>query len=366
MHSNTAPGHYRNPGSKLRNLNTVGSRPPTTQSLIVGFGRAGRDLHLMCLRKAQNKHKHLMSQRVGVVDPRIDYADVADGTISFFRHLEEVSGFDPATTVVHICTPPGQHLAVLRQVSELGYTKILMEKPLVTSLDELDELVHLDAQRNLDILVVANWLSSSLTAQLKSLIDSGQFGPLESLEIEQHKPRFSRTLANPGHTNAFDVEMPHQTALALYLAGQHVEVIEAQISDMKVGSVIIPRMGMARLEFLHAGGVRSVLCSSLMAPYRKRSVKLTFAAHQVVGYYPASGDDSYSVIKHYDQEGHLLHSDVLEDDVLTNAFIEYYRYYSRSTSKPVSDLTFNTAVISTISQAKALCGISTRYIRPAI
>lgn len=330
------------------------------RSLIVGFGRAGEHLHLHCLRKARKlcMDEGLFSEIVGVVDPKIVSSTyLRDGSIYMFHDLLDVRGFDPLSTVVHICTLPIDHLTTIRKVAELGYTKIIVEKPLAISLRGLEETIQLQERWHLDLLIVANWLSSSLTKSLKDLLDSNKFGHLCQLAIEQHKPRFLRTLRDSGHTTAFDVELPHQVALALYLAGQGIQVIDAACTDMQCGTMIIPYMGTARMTMLHDSGLKSFLFSDLTAQTRKRCVRLSFKNHLVEGCFPAAADVSYSRLRVYDCDHQVLETKLLADDPLTTCFQEYYRYYKRYGHKPVSDLSFNTIVVSAMTQAKVLSGI---------
>jgi predicted dehydrogenase len=331
------------------------------QSLIVGFGKAGRDLHLRCLRKAQVKHRqeHLFDETVGIVDPRLSELNAGiDQRIPMFRSVDKVQGFDPASTVVHICTAPADHFTALRQVADQGYTKIVMEKPLTPYVGELADIQHLSEERDMEILIVANWLSSSLTARLRTLLSSNQFGKLLRIKSEQHKSRYFRTLNSPGHATAFDVEMPHQLVLALYLGGQDVYVNMAKSSAMQCGTTIIPYMGSAQLGLLHANGTSSFLFSDLTTHIRKRSVELHFENHRIIGYYPTDGEESYSRVTIYDCDDRMLETELLEDDPLTTCFVEFYRYYSGRASKPISDLRFNMAAISVLARAKALCGIT--------
>lgn len=331
------------------------------QALVVGFGKSGQELHLHCLRKMEKKsgHDSLIHKDIGIVDiclERLKHSN--EPAIKAFCHLNEVEGFEPATTVVHVCTAPPDHLSTLRQIVERGYTKIIVEKPLVCSLRELEEVVRLQEKYSIDLIVVANWLSSSLTAKIKAILNSGQFGSLQLINIKQCKPRYTRTLDNYGHATAFDVELPHEAALALYLGGQEdVRVISAKSSDMRIAGAVIPHMGSARMKLQHATGIVSVLHSDLTAPVRKRSVELRFEKHIIVGYFPPSGDENYSQLFLYDEYRHILEISALEDDPLTACFIEYYLYFSGKGKKPVSDLSFNTATIRALCQAKALCEI---------
>lgn len=331
------------------------------RSLIVGFGRAGKELHLRCLRKAlactDNMGKNLFDQHVGVVDPISNQSRIEDPDIQFFTSLNEVSGFDPASTVVHICTPPHLHAETLKQVADLGYTKILMEKPLTNTLAGLELIREIQACYSLDLLVVANWISSSLTTRLNQLIQSNKYGPLLHITAEQNKARLSRTLANPSHETAFDVEIPHLIALALHLGGTDVEVLTAESADMHIGDQIFTHMGKARISLLHRNGLTSELISNLDTPIRKRCIQLYFENHRVIGYYPSGQDDSYSWIQVYKADGSLLEHNVMYDDPLSSVFTEYYRYYEDNEKRPISDFEFNANVVNVICRAKEKCGL---------
>lgn len=332
------------------------------QSLIVGFGRAGKQLHLRCLRQAQelDGNNTIFDSRIGVVDPRLGNADPPhDKSVRMFTNLAAVDGFNPTSTVVHICTPPTVRVDIIRSVSELGYTRMIVEKPLATSMRDVQVIQQLAKERHLDILVIAVWLSSALTKELKTLIESARYGPLEHLLIEQHKPRFLRTLRDPGHMTAFDVELPHQLALAMHLGGEPIEVIEAACTDMRIGRRTVPYMGTARMVIRHNSGLESVLFSDLTAKTRQRVVQLSFLHQTVNGYFPTSESVHYSQLARHNSGNHLLEARQLEDDPLTACFSEYYAYFERGGPRPVSDLRFNSILVSAMTRAKTLTGIPT-------
>lgn len=335
------------------------------KTLIVGYGRAGEGLHLPCLRKARLRPggAGLFADTVGVVDPVRASTSCHDAAgLARFENLAQVRGFDPAETVVHICTPPDSHLTALRQVTDRGYTRILVEKPLVPSERELDEVLALQ-EYGCDILVVANWLHSTLTARLRGLLQSGRFGGLRHLRFAQHKPRFSRTLDSRGNDSAFDVELPHQVALALHLAGEWAEVLSARSTDLCVNGTTVPHMGSARITLLHSAGLASTLTSRLDAFCRLRRIELEFDDHRVIGHYPIEGGECFAGLKVRGPDGRVLRSEVFADDPLTECFVACYRSFHGTGEKPISDVRFNAAIVSTICRAKDLCGVDGRMIR---
>ncbi|GFN32271.1 Gfo/Idh/MocA family protein [Paenibacillus xylaniclasticus] len=330
------------------------------RSLIVGFGRAGRGLHYHCLRKAIQLEtgSALFDPSIGIIDPQLAEIGIADPNLELFKDWDEAkSRFQPDLTVVHICTPPELHAAALRQAAEHGYHTIIMEKPLASSLIELEEIQQLQSAYRLDVLVVANWLSSSLTKRIQQLLQTGELGPLRGITAYQNKPRLSRTLANSSHGNAFDVEIPHIAALALAIGGMTAEVVAADVADMRIGQVQIPKMGSAHITLQHTDGVVTRLSSNLASPVRERAIELEFERHTVCGYYPSGQDDSYSWLRMYTKEGQLISEEIVFDDPLTAVFEDFYSYFNGHGPKPVSDLSFNAHVVRTICQAKSLCGL---------
>ncbi|TVX94413.1 Gfo/Idh/MocA family protein [Paenibacillus agilis] len=327
------------------------------KSLIFGFGRAGRGLHLHCLRKLHTDQRHsgLFDTKVGVVDPYASH--IQEPSLAFFRNVKDVEGFAPEDTVVHICTSPELHAETLRQAAEYGYTNFMIEKPLASTLAELEMIQQLERQYGLDVLVVANWLSSSLTGKIREIVRSNRYGQLTLIVAEQDKARLTRTLSNMSHDSALDVEIPHLAALALSLGGVKADVVQASVTDMHVEGAVVPNLGTAHISLLHAGGLTSRLNSNLASPVRKRTIRLYFANHQVVGYYPCAQDDSYSWLQIYDKDGVLIEQQVMYDDPLSAMFVEYYRYFDGLCAKPESDLAFNAQVVATLCEAKMKCGL---------
>jgi predicted dehydrogenase len=329
--------------------------------LIVGFGRAGRDLHLRCLRKTRAEHPHLISADVGVVTEEDPYlSDLCAGGIRPFGSLADARQIFSEDSVVHICTPPATHFHVLQEAAELGYRRIIVEKPLACTMEEVSLIRALRARYKLQIFVVATWLSSSLTARLKAMLAAPPAGAWTKMSIQQLKPRFSHTLNNRSHTSALEVEIPHQVALSLYLAGTNVEVTAASCSDMRVNGTTVPLMGSASIVLQHVNGQSSWLHSDLTAPVRERSVEIVFAdGRRVVGYYPSEAKDSFSQLHVYNGENALVSRDVFFDDPLSTFLAETYAYFECGAGDPPpSNLDFHEAVMSVLWEAKRRTGLA--------
>jgi|RhiMetdeSRZDD1v2_1073273.scaffolds.fasta_scaffold24324_3 predicted dehydrogenase len=339
-------------------LSEVGTRK---QTLIVGFGRSGRELHLRCLRKMQNGNgTGGAPRRIGIID--VDHRPLSTAEqpdIEAFKSLEDARPYFDTDTVVHVCTPPPTHLEVLREAARYGYSRVIVEKPLVSRLADLAILQGVVKEHRLTVFVVANWLSSALTGRLRERLQRSADQTWSKVTISQIKPRFARSLATWGQETIFDVEIPHQIALALVLGGADLEVRHAECSDMVVNRTRIPHMGQATITMEDKHGRVIVLHSDLTAPFRQRSVEVLFEnGTRSVGYYPSTDADSFSqLLTFHRQHDAPVSHEIFVDEPLSAFLHEVYDYFEHDGRRPASDVDFNAAVVSTIAKAKATCGL---------
>jgi hypothetical protein len=142
-------------------------------------------------------------------------------------------------------------------------------------------------------VAVAHWTTSRLAGRLRRLVGGGRLGPLRRITVDQHKPRFLRSLATDGHPTALDVEIPHSLALALDLAGP-AELRAARCWDLRCEDRGLPRLGGAHVELEHRSGVVTLLRSDLGAPVRQRSVVCEFEGGTATAHFPLSEDDDHA------------------------------------------------------------------------
>jgi predicted dehydrogenase len=288
------------------------------QPLVVGLGRAGAGLHLAVLSRALAAGA--VAGPIVACDPRHDAARRLD-EIRVATSIDEAARLVmPQSTVVHVCTPPGSRSAVLAELAGLGFRRILVEKPLAVDTAELAAIEQLRSRYSLRVRVVAHWLSAELTRRLETLVQDRVLGQLISIRFAQHKPRFLRSLASQGHPTAFDVEVPHSLGVALHLAGD-AEVLDAEATDLRLGEVVLPRMGSARLTVRHRTGVVTEIVSDLTAPVRERSIRLDFEGGTVTGHYPLSEDDDHAQLV-AENERHIF-----RDDALSAFMLRTYRAF---------------------------------------
>ncbi|MFG2557190.1 Gfo/Idh/MocA family protein [Streptomyces sp. NPDC048581] len=270
------------------------------QPLVVGLGRSGSELHLRTLvrlaRRTAATGDPLVALPAVGCDPRAHALPTrsAPGEVTAVTTLEQaLRHVDPATAVAHVCTPPRLRYDLLAELAGHGFRRIIVEKPVAASADELDALIRLRQEADLDLVAVAHWTTSRLAGRLRRLVDGGRLGSLRRITVDQHKPRFLRSLTTDGHPTALDVEIPHSLALALDLAGP-AELRAAHCWDLRCEDRGLPRLGGAHVELEHSSGVLTLLRSDLGAPVRQRSVVCEFEGGTATAHFPLSEDDDHA------------------------------------------------------------------------
>ncbi|ANN19531.1 hypothetical protein SD37_30535 [Amycolatopsis orientalis] len=143
------------------------------RSLVVGLGRAGAGLHPPVLAKLRGSTHGL------IVAPTID---------------EAAARLGPSRAVAHVRTPPTEHSPILSEFAELGFRKLIVERPLATDIDDLARLIGLRRKYKPHVRAVEPWLASAVTRRLAGLIRGGWFGPPRTTDVVQREPRFRRSL----------------------------------------------------------------------------------------------------------------------------------------------------------------------------
>ncbi|MCK2241558.1 MULTISPECIES: Gfo/Idh/MocA family oxidoreductase [unclassified Crossiella] len=326
------------------------------QTFVVGLGRAGAELHLPILLRARESGEHPRLFDPGpVIACDTSAPETAPAGVVVAGSIAEAAAqLEPIRAVVHLCTPPTSRPTLLAELADHGFRKIIVEKPLATSIADLARLSELRQRRWLDLVVVAQWQSSALTQRLEDLVRGGQLGPLRRISMAQHKSRFRRSLASAGHPTAFDVELPHSVGVALRLAGR-AELVDSGATDLVSEGRTRTGLGGAWLTLQHGGGVRTEITSSLTSPVRERRITLSFDGGEAVGHYPVSADDHHAQLSVRTPERVVNLS--FPDDSLTAFLLHTYRRYQRQAPSTTS-LVLQCEVVRLLAEAKARAGLT--------
>ncbi len=350
-------------------------------AVVVGLGRAGLGLHIPVLEKIRhdNAAASPFGAVVGLVDTveagtrralhRLEYDYGYDPRgVSCATSLAELTDVDPDHTIVHICTPAEDHASALREATEAGFRRIIVEKPCAANTADVDEMRRIADRTGASVAVINPYLYSRSVASCKEKIR--QVGrPPHYLEFEMSKPRITPTLAGRSRPESvMDVELPHQIAAALHLTeATRYRVLRAEVRHMHYRETdtdvcrVVRNMGVGILV-LELDQCIAVLISSLDALTRTRVLKLRFPnTEHIEAFLPVTGDDHTSVIMEYsghNPDGTTEQTGVakLPDDMLARCLFDMYSRFATD-SPQLSDLTFNRKVIDVMDKAKMFARI---------
>jgi predicted dehydrogenase len=82
---------------------------------------------------------------------------------------------------VDICTPPGSHMALIKQALDAGL-HVLCEKPLVTRVDDAREVAAAATRARRTVYTVHNWLYAPICLKISALISEGAVGDINSVQ----------------------------------------------------------------------------------------------------------------------------------------------------------------------------------------
>lgn len=327
-------------------------RQPPLDTVITGYGHAARSFHLPVI--AELVAEGYASGAITVVDPELDVSDPAlPPGATLCRDLDGTTG--GPNSVVHVCTPPDTHADVVLRAHKAGYRRFVVEKPMATTDADARRLVELCETGDADILVVANWASSELTGALRDAVRTRRHAGLSEVTIAHFKPRLERTMRNPAHRSAFDVEMPHLVALALSIVDEPVELADADCTDVVVSGQRYPGMGGARILLRTASGVPLRLHSDLTTPWRERSTRIDWSdGTRLIGFHPCDSTDRFAQLFDFAADGERLGHQLFYDDTVRQFLLAGYAHFTGAGPKPSNDARFGARITSIISAARSL------------
>ncbi len=164
--------------------------------------------------------------------------------------------------VVHICTPPATHPALVAMALEAG-VNVVCEKPLAPSADAAGELLELAASRGLMLVESQNLRWNDPVLAIDRLAGSGRLGEVRDVEVSlwfdlTDGPFGDPNLTGPGvdlPAGAVHDFLPHLSYLFLHHAGHSgsVDEVVGRLENLSGN----PRVGYDHLDALIvAGSVR--------------------------------------------------------------------------------------------------------------
>jgi len=144
---------------------------------ILGAGFIS-DFHLKAIKRQDNTElvaicdmNEQAAKKLAGNNPSVKiYTDLA-------RMLEEAR-----LDVVHVLTQPDSHFPLARMVIEAGCHAVI-EKPVTASAEEAEQLAALAKEKGVSLAVNHNFVFSRPFNRLKTVLESGELGPLKSIRI---------------------------------------------------------------------------------------------------------------------------------------------------------------------------------------
>ncbi len=192
------------------------------QAGLLAYGMSGRVFHAPLLAA------HASFQLRAVVErSRQTAATTYPGIISH-GSVEQLLA-DPEIELVVVNTPNNTHAALARQALLAG-KHVLIEKPVATTLAELDELLALAESRGRHLLAYQNRRWDSDFQLVRAVVESGQLGQLTEVQFRFDRYKmalntklFKEDSAVPGSGLSFDLG-PHVLDQTLSLFGRPEQV----------------------------------------------------------------------------------------------------------------------------------------------
>ena len=170
-------------------------------------------------------------------------------TMAAETHAKVLS--DPEITGVIIATPAGTHFRLAKKALEAG-KHVFVEKPLATTVAEVDELSRLAAERKLVIMAGHTFIYNAAVRYVKKLLEAGELGDIRYI--------YSQRL-NLGRIRS-DIDAlwnfaPHDISIIQYWLGDPAPVsvhrvgmdfIQNGIDDVVFLSIVYPRKIIANIH----------------------------------------------------------------------------------------------------------------------
>ncbi len=113
---------------------------------------------------------------IDLANERLKFVQNLYPTVEVSSNAEDVFN-DPAINAVVISTPVASHYDLAMQALESG-KHVLIEKPMVTTVAEVDQIARLSKENNLVAMVGHTFLYNPAVRYVKKVIDSGELGDI--------------------------------------------------------------------------------------------------------------------------------------------------------------------------------------------
>lgn len=154
--------------------------------LVIGSGRAGKDLHAKVYLHLQQTLRNVNINFLGFVDVNIELAlQAVDelGAGQAFHSIEDAYSSSTCIDLVSICTSADSHAAIALECIARG-SHVLIEKPFTSTKEEAEQVLRSAIKANVKVQVVHNHRCYPGVIALADYCNSGAIGRI--LHIDRH------------------------------------------------------------------------------------------------------------------------------------------------------------------------------------
>lgn len=203
---------------------------PAIQTGIIGYGLSGRVFHAPFIHGLPEfELSAVCSRQPDAVRERYPHTQVVPDSEQMIA--------SPDLDLIIITAPNALHFPLAEAALKAG-KDVLLEKPSVTSLKEIEALTQLANERNRLLTVYQNRRFDGDFLHLKSLIDAGELGSLKHLtsRFDRFRPTpQNRWREQPGPASGIFWDLgPHLLDQALHLLGSP-ESLQATLRTLRPG-----------------------------------------------------------------------------------------------------------------------------------
>lgn len=239
--------------------------------------------------------------------------------------------------IIDICTPKSEFVNILDVCKKEGIKDILIEKPFV-----IDEKM-VKKYRNLNIVMVENYLYSKLTKLIKQYLDENK-KEINLIYTNFSKNRMPDSSVGRGYrkeiTLNYEIEIPHQVYLTQYFLNNPINIQNSITCsrDMRIGDMDLENHGYGLIisryndvDIIYESNLTSIIS-------QKRIIICTKDNCAIEGNYALYTEDlkllKKANISIYNN-GKLVNSkSIMVDDNFTYFIKEAYSYFHGETTNP--------------------------------
>ena len=292
--------------------------------IIVGSGKAAL-LHLNAYIKTRDNKKlpQIFIIAGDVIEPEIK--DIVKKYLLYvqFIDLQQVIELRQPEAVIDICTPTATHREIIEKMADAGFNRFLVEKPLVTTADDLDWI----RSKNIHVAIMQNYMFSQATKRTLDLIRTSEIVPKSMVSIfckdRIHESIMKRGFKGDEPPHVFTIEIPHQLYLATEFLGS-AKVEAAYTESMRINDSVFPSHGTGVIYLEHPSSISvHFSCLSSYKPIKCVVISDNNGRTLTINY-PTSKSVLTSTIEMQGIMGNYRKEVFENDDMMKDALDYYY------------------------------------------